>query len=166
MKAHWSEVEAQVRNGETFEVVNRGRPTVRIIPAAPRPHSGLGRPPRHGHSRSRALRRGNRSRRPGGTLVNHALSGHQRPAQTLHPRTRIGSGPSPRRVPGSSPAHLGNPEGRAGQRAPLEGCSGTKSPSNPSRNPDRICFKTGCKRGLYAFPEIDRNSLMKCVPPP
>ena len=36
MKAHWSEVESQVRNGETFEVVNRGRPTVRILPAKPR----------------------------------------------------------------------------------------------------------------------------------
>ncbi len=37
MKAHWALVEAQVRAGETFEVVNRGRPTVRIIPASPRP---------------------------------------------------------------------------------------------------------------------------------
>lgn len=36
MKAQWSEVEAQVRNGETFEVINRGRPTVQIIPAIPR----------------------------------------------------------------------------------------------------------------------------------
>jgi prevent-host-death family protein len=36
MKAQWAEVEAQVRNGETFEVVNRGRPSVRIIPALPR----------------------------------------------------------------------------------------------------------------------------------
>jgi len=36
MKAHWAEVEAQVRNGETFEVVNRGRPTVHIVPAQPR----------------------------------------------------------------------------------------------------------------------------------
>lgn len=36
MKAHWSDVEAQVRDGETFEVINRGRPTVRIVPAAPR----------------------------------------------------------------------------------------------------------------------------------
>jgi len=36
MKARWAEVEAQVRNGETFEVINRGRPTVRIAPAAPR----------------------------------------------------------------------------------------------------------------------------------
>ncbi len=36
MKAHWAEVEAQVRSGETFEVVNRGRPAVRIISTAPR----------------------------------------------------------------------------------------------------------------------------------
>lgn len=36
MKAHWAEVEAQVRNGESFEVVNRGRPTVPIIAAKPR----------------------------------------------------------------------------------------------------------------------------------
>lgn len=36
MKAHWSEVEAQVRDGETFEVLNRGKPTVRILPAMPR----------------------------------------------------------------------------------------------------------------------------------
>lgn len=36
MKAHWAEVEAQVRDGEFFEVVNRGRPTVRIGPATPR----------------------------------------------------------------------------------------------------------------------------------
>lgn len=33
MKAHWSDVEEQVRQGEIFEVVNRGRPTVRIVPA-------------------------------------------------------------------------------------------------------------------------------------
>ncbi len=37
MKAHWAEVESQVQGGETFEVVNRGRPTVRIVSAAPRP---------------------------------------------------------------------------------------------------------------------------------
>ena len=36
MKAQWSEVEAQVRAGETIEVLNRGRPSVRIVPAAPR----------------------------------------------------------------------------------------------------------------------------------
>jgi prevent-host-death family protein len=36
MKAHWAEVEAQVRDGESFEVINRGRPTVHITPAKPR----------------------------------------------------------------------------------------------------------------------------------
>lgn len=36
MKAHWAEVEAQVRNGETFEVLNRGKPTALILPAKPR----------------------------------------------------------------------------------------------------------------------------------
>lgn len=36
MKAHWAKVEAQVKAGEIFEVVNRGRPTVRISPATPR----------------------------------------------------------------------------------------------------------------------------------
>lgn len=36
MKAQWSEVEAQVRAGEVFEVLNRGRPTVHIVPATPR----------------------------------------------------------------------------------------------------------------------------------
>jgi prevent-host-death family protein len=36
MKAHWAEVEAQVRDGETFEVLNRGKPTARILPAKPR----------------------------------------------------------------------------------------------------------------------------------
>ena len=36
MKAHWSEVEARVHAGETIEVLNRGRPSVRIVPAAPR----------------------------------------------------------------------------------------------------------------------------------
>ncbi|MCF6313768.1 MAG: hypothetical protein L3J39_15090 [Verrucomicrobiales bacterium] len=37
MKAQWAEVEAQVREGEIFEVINRGKPTVRILPATPRP---------------------------------------------------------------------------------------------------------------------------------
>ena len=36
MKAHWAEVESQIRDGETFEVLNRGKPTVRIVPAKPR----------------------------------------------------------------------------------------------------------------------------------
>ena len=35
MKAHWAAVESQVRDGETFEVLNRGKPTVRIVPAKP-----------------------------------------------------------------------------------------------------------------------------------
>jgi len=37
MKAQWSEIERQVKAGETFEVLNRGKPSVRIVPAEPRP---------------------------------------------------------------------------------------------------------------------------------
>jgi len=37
MKAHWSAIEAQVRNGETFQVLNRGRPSAMIVPAESRP---------------------------------------------------------------------------------------------------------------------------------
>ena len=36
MKAHWAEVEHQVHAGETFEVLNRGKPSVLIVPARPR----------------------------------------------------------------------------------------------------------------------------------
>jgi prevent-host-death family protein len=36
MKAHWAEIERQVRHGETFEVLNRGRPAARIVPPHPR----------------------------------------------------------------------------------------------------------------------------------
>ena len=36
MKANWAEIERQVAKGETFEVQNRGKPSVRIIPAIPR----------------------------------------------------------------------------------------------------------------------------------
>lgn len=36
MKASWAEVEAQVRDGEIIEVMNRGRPTVRLVPVGPR----------------------------------------------------------------------------------------------------------------------------------
>ena len=36
MKAHWAEVERQIRNGETFEVLNRGKPAALIIPPRPR----------------------------------------------------------------------------------------------------------------------------------
>jgi len=33
MKAHWADVERQVQAGEVFVVLNRSRPTVRIVPA-------------------------------------------------------------------------------------------------------------------------------------
>tara|TARA_A100001037_G_C14639701_1_gene409582 strand:+ start:83 stop:313 length:231 start_codon:yes stop_codon:yes gene_type:complete len=36
MKANWAEIESQVAEGQVFEVLNRGKPTVRIIPARPR----------------------------------------------------------------------------------------------------------------------------------
>lgn len=36
LKAHWSEIELQLKQGETFEVLNRGRPAARILPATPR----------------------------------------------------------------------------------------------------------------------------------
>jgi antitoxin (DNA-binding transcriptional repressor) of toxin-antitoxin stability system len=36
MKANWAEIDRQVAQGETFEVINRGKPSVRIIPAVPR----------------------------------------------------------------------------------------------------------------------------------
>lgn len=36
MKAHWAAVEKQVREGDTFVVLNRGRPSVRLVPAEPR----------------------------------------------------------------------------------------------------------------------------------
>lgn len=36
MKAHWASVERQVREGEVFEVLNRGKPSVHIVPAGPR----------------------------------------------------------------------------------------------------------------------------------
>jgi len=35
MKARWAEVEAQVKAGEVFEVLNRGKPVVRLTPAVP-----------------------------------------------------------------------------------------------------------------------------------
>ncbi|MFO7782199.1 MAG: type II toxin-antitoxin system Phd/YefM family antitoxin [Spirochaetia bacterium] len=36
LKAHWSQVEEQLRNGETFEVLNRGKPAALIMPPGPR----------------------------------------------------------------------------------------------------------------------------------
>ncbi len=37
LKAHWSRIEKQVRDGETFEVLNHGRPAALIVPPQPRP---------------------------------------------------------------------------------------------------------------------------------
>ena len=36
LKAHWSKIEEQVKAGETFEVLNRGKVAAQIIPATPR----------------------------------------------------------------------------------------------------------------------------------
>ena len=36
LKAHWAEVERQIRNGEIFEVLNRGKPAALIVPPRPR----------------------------------------------------------------------------------------------------------------------------------
>ncbi len=36
LKAHWADVERQLRSGETFEVLNRGRPAAFICPPRPR----------------------------------------------------------------------------------------------------------------------------------
>jgi antitoxin (DNA-binding transcriptional repressor) of toxin-antitoxin stability system len=37
MKAHWKQIESQVKAGETFEVLNRGKVAAHIVPAKPRP---------------------------------------------------------------------------------------------------------------------------------
>jgi antitoxin (DNA-binding transcriptional repressor) of toxin-antitoxin stability system len=37
MKANWAQIEAQVKAGETFEVLNRGKVAAQIVPAKPRP---------------------------------------------------------------------------------------------------------------------------------
>jgi antitoxin (DNA-binding transcriptional repressor) of toxin-antitoxin stability system len=36
LKAHWAQIEAQVKAGETFEVLNRGKVAARVVPARPR----------------------------------------------------------------------------------------------------------------------------------
>lgn len=36
MKAHWTKIEEQVKQGEVFEVLNRGKPAARIVPATQR----------------------------------------------------------------------------------------------------------------------------------
>ena len=37
LKAHWSDIERQVAEGDEFEVLNHGRPAARIVPSSPRP---------------------------------------------------------------------------------------------------------------------------------
>ena len=34
-KAHWAQIESQVKAGETFEVLNRGKVAAPIVPATP-----------------------------------------------------------------------------------------------------------------------------------
>jgi antitoxin (DNA-binding transcriptional repressor) of toxin-antitoxin stability system len=36
LKAHWAQIEAQVKAGETFEVLNRGKVAAHVVPATPR----------------------------------------------------------------------------------------------------------------------------------
>jgi antitoxin (DNA-binding transcriptional repressor) of toxin-antitoxin stability system len=36
LKAHWAQIEAQVKAGETFEVLNRGKVAAHVVPAGPR----------------------------------------------------------------------------------------------------------------------------------
>jgi antitoxin (DNA-binding transcriptional repressor) of toxin-antitoxin stability system len=36
LKAHWAQIEAQVKAGETFEVLSRGKVTAHVVPATPR----------------------------------------------------------------------------------------------------------------------------------
>lgn len=35
MRANWAEIERQIAQGETFEVLNRGKPSVRLVAAHP-----------------------------------------------------------------------------------------------------------------------------------
>ncbi len=36
LKAHWADIERRTRQGESFLVLNRGRPSARVLPAGPR----------------------------------------------------------------------------------------------------------------------------------
>ena len=35
LKTHWSDIERRTREGESFLVLNRGRPSARVLPAGP-----------------------------------------------------------------------------------------------------------------------------------
>lgn len=36
LKAHWAQIEEQVKAGESFEVLNRGKVAAHVVPATPR----------------------------------------------------------------------------------------------------------------------------------
>jgi antitoxin (DNA-binding transcriptional repressor) of toxin-antitoxin stability system len=36
LKANWAQIEAQIKAGETFEVLNRGRVAAHVVPPTPR----------------------------------------------------------------------------------------------------------------------------------
>jgi len=36
LKSHWSDIENKLEHGETFQVLNRGRPTAKILPVEPK----------------------------------------------------------------------------------------------------------------------------------
>lgn len=36
LKANWAQIEAQVKAGESFEVLNRGKVAAHVVPAVPR----------------------------------------------------------------------------------------------------------------------------------
>jgi prevent-host-death family protein len=36
LKAHWADIERRTREGESFLVLNRGRPSAKVVPAGPR----------------------------------------------------------------------------------------------------------------------------------
>ncbi|NBS14689.1 MAG: type II toxin-antitoxin system prevent-host-death family antitoxin [Verrucomicrobia bacterium] len=62
LKAHWSDIESQVREGASFLVLNRGKPAARIVPAAPQEvlawddHLATAVTPVHGRSAEETVR--------------------------------------------------------------------------------------------------------------
>ena len=62
LKAHWSDIEGQVKEGASFLVLNRGKPAARIVPAAPQEvlawddHLATAVTPVHGRSAEETVR--------------------------------------------------------------------------------------------------------------
>ena len=62
LKAHWSVIEGQVREGASFLVLNRGKPAARFVPAAPQEvlvwddHLATAVTPVHGRSAEETVR--------------------------------------------------------------------------------------------------------------